>query len=456
MIKELHIKGFKSWEDTGLLQLAPLTGFFGTNSSGKTSILQLFLMLKQTVESADRKRVLHTGDNISIVDLGTFSDLIHARNTESPLEISILWDLLNTLTIKNPEHPEQKDKNLFEIANLKFDVEIKGESGTPIVGKFSYSFDNNIFGMEPEAKKGKKGEYDLVSGTYPQNRQQPGRAWPLPPPVKFYGFPDEVNAYLKNVGFLSEIVLELEGLFGRIKYLGPLREYPKRIYTWAGEAPSDVGRKGELAVAAILAAREKGKYISPGKHRRKRGLEETIASWLRSMGIIDSFVVKPIGKNRKDYEVVVRKTKGSPDVLITDVGFGLSQVLPVLVLCYYVPEGSVLLLEQPELHLHPCAQSWLADIFIDVVNNRKVQLIVESHSEHFVRRLQRKIAEEAIPVDKTALYFCSMKNSASNSDKLDVDMFGDIKNWPADFFGDEMGDLTAKTTAAMQRQVKGS
>ena len=409
-------------------------------------------MLKQTIESADRKRVLHTGDDFSIVDLGTFPDLIHCRKTDAALNVSISWDLLKTLKIKDPE---QKDENLFEIKDLKFDVEISQDSGTPIVSKFSYSFDNNVFGMKPEAKKRKKGEYDLLSEPHSQNRQQPGRAWPLPSPIKFYGFPDEVNAYFKNVGFLSDIVLELEGLFGLIKYLGPLREYPKRIYTWAGEAPSDVGRKGELAVAAILAARAQGKYISPGYHKKKRGLEETIAKWLRDMGIIDSFSVKQIGANRKDYEVLVQKTEQGPEVLITDVGFGLSQVLPVLVLCYYVPEGSVLLLEQPELHLHPSAQSWLADVFIDVAQNRKVQIIVESHSEHFVQRLQRRIAEKAIPVEKTALYICSMKNSASHSEKLDVDMYGNIRNWPKDFFGDEMGELTAKTEAAMQRQAKG-
>ena len=121
--------------------------------------------------------------------------------------------------------------------------------------------------------------------------------------------------------------------------------------------------------------------------------------------------------------------------------------------CYYVEEGSVLLLEQPELHLHPSAQAWLADIFIDVVNNRRVQIIVESHSEHFLRRLQRRIAEEKIDNDKTALYFCSADNSASRTERLDVDMFGDITNWPKDFFGDEMGELAAKTEAAMQRQM---
>jgi len=449
MIRELQLKGFKSWADTGCLQLAPLTGFFGTNSSGKTSLLQLLLMLKQTVESTDPKRVLHTGDDLSIVDLGTFSDLIHCHQSGSALAVSIYWDTLDTLKIKDPE---KKGKNLFEINQLKFETQVKEEAGAPMVRRFSYSFDNNTFGMESVENGANKHTYKLIADPYVAIRQR-GRPWPFPAPIKFYGFPDEVMACFQNVGFLSEIVLELAGLFGRTGYLGPLREYPKRIYTWSGEAPSDVGRKGELAVAAILAARERGKYVSPGHRKRKRTLEETIAYWLSSMGIIHSFSVKQIGKDRKNYEVLVRKTEHSPDVLMTDVGFGLSQVLPVLVLCYYVPEGSVLLLEHPDLHLHPSAQSWLADVFVDVVKNRNVQLIVESHSEHFLRRLLRRIAEEKIQVDKTALYFCRMQNSASVAERLDVDMFGRIRNWPADFFGDEMGELAATTEAAMKRQA---
>jgi len=451
MITELQVKSFKSWEDTGPLRFAPLTGFFGTNSSGKTSILQLFLMLKQTVESLDRKRVLHTGDDFSIVDLGTFPDLIHCHKADAGLQVSLSWDLLKTLKIRDPE---QKDKNLFEINDLKFDVEIRRESGTPIVREFSYSFGQNVFGLRRHLRKDKRSRYKLISENYHAIRQ-PRRPWALPSPMKFYGFPDEVSAYFKNVDFLSEIVLELEGLFGRMKYLGPLREYPKRIYTWGGEAPSDVGRKGELAVAAILAAREKGRYISRGRRKKKRGLEEMVAKWLRDMGIISSFSVKQLAENRKACEVLVKKTRQAPKVLITDVGFGLSQVLPVLVLCYYVDVGSVLLLEQPELHLHPSAQSWLADIFIDVVENRNVQIIVESHSEHFVRRLQRRIAEKKISPEKTALYFLEMKNSASHAEKLDVDLYGNINNWPKDFFGDEMGETVARTKAAMERQAQG-
>jgi hypothetical protein len=450
VLKELRVKNFKSWKDTEALRLAPLTGLFGTNSSGKTSILQLLLMLKQTVESTDRKRVLHTGDDVSIVDLGTFSDLIHRHNVEASLEVGLEWDLRSPLKIKDPE--ERRDTSLFDISDLSFQMEIDG-GGTPdtppFVRRFSYSFGQQTFGMTLKGQANK--EYELISKGY-QPKRQVGRPWPLPSPVKFYGFPDEVSGYFQNVGFLSEIVLELEGLFRRTAYLGPLRDYPKRIYTWAGDEPSDVGRKGELAVPATLAARAKGAYISPGSKKRKQTLEQRLAHWLKEMGIIESFSIQQIGQNRKDYEVLVSKTGQSPEVRITDVGFGLSQVLPVIVMCYYVDEGSVLLLEQPELHLHPSAQAWLADIFIDVVNNRGVQIIVESHSEHFLRRLQRRIAEEEIESDKAALYFCSIENSASKTERLDIDMFGDIKNWPKDFFGDEMGELTAKTEAAMRRQ----
>jgi predicted ATPase len=449
MIREFRVTNFKSWQDTQQLRFAPLTVFFGPNSSGKTSILQLLLMLKQTVESTDRKLVLRTGDDNSIVDLGKYSDLIYRHNVDLRLGISLSWDLLERLKIKNPE---KKDENLFEVKSLLFQVDIEGKTGIPNVRKFTYSFEGNKFGMENMGGTGKKSGYRLISKPY-EAKKQPGRPWPLPSPMKFYGFPDEVNTYFQNVSFLSDFVLEFEGLFGRrMAYLGPLREYPKRIYTWAGEEPPDVGRRGELAVAAILAASGRGKYISLGYHKRKLTLEQRIAYWLKEMGIIDSFSVSPISKGRKEYEVKIRKTKNGPDVLITDVGFGLSQVLPVLVLCYYVKEGSILLLEQPELHLHPLAQSWLADVFIEVVKNLNVQLIVESHSEHFLRRLQRRIAEEKISVDKTALYFCRMQNSSSTTEKLDVDMFGDIRNWPKDFFGDEMGELTAKTKAAMQRQ----
>ena len=143
-------------------------------------------------------------------------------------------------------------------------------------------------------------------------------------------------------------------------------------------------------------------------------------------------------------------------MLITDVGFGVSQILPVLVLCFYVQEGSTVILEQPEIHLHPSVQAGLADVFIDAWEKRRVQVIVESHSEHLLRRLQRRIAEEKFSQNDVELYFCKEEDGVSKLEGLELDRCGNISNWPQDFFGDQFGEIAAMSKAAlMRRQAAG-
>jgi predicted ATPase len=120
-----------------------------------------------------------------------------------------------------------------------------------------------------------------------------------------------------------------------------------------------------------------------------------------------------------------------------------------------LPDGSTLLLEQPEIHLHPFAQAALADVLIDAIRIRNIQIVVESHSEHLLRRIQRRIAREVLQARDTALYFCRLANGTSTIEELEVDSYGNIRNWPKDFFGDEMGELADMTLAAMERQKAG-
>lgn len=117
------------------------------------------------------------------------------------------------------------------------------------------------------------------------------------------------------------------------------------------------------------------------------------------------------------------------------------------------PAGSTLMLEQPEIHLHPFVQAGLADVFIDVIKTRDIQIILESHSEHLLRRLQRRIAEDRITPADAALYFVATQQGASVIDPLQLDLYGNISNWPHQFFGDELGELAAMTEAAMLRQA---
>jgi predicted ATPase len=458
MITKLNITNFKSWRTTGDIKLSKLTGFFGTNSSGKTSLLQHLLLLKQTTESADRSQVLDFGNEKSYLELGTFKDLIINHDITKALEFEIDWHLENPFKI---EDPEKKGVNLFAGSDLGLKADIRQTpKGRVFVESISYSFDHFKFQMQ----KKKKDEYKYKLSAEPLNHDDknrkfsfartPGRAWDLPAPIKFYGFPDQVKAYYKNAGFLSDLQLKFEELFSRVYYLGPLRDYPRRQYVWAGAQPSDMGRRGEKVIDAMLVSRERGETISRGRGRGKNRwtVEEYVANWLRELELIHDFRIHQIVEGGNLYQVMVKLTAKSPEVLITDVGFGVSQILPVIGLCYYVPNNSTLLIEQPEIHLHPKVQAGLADVFIDAIKNKNISIILESHSEHLLRRLQRRIAEHDFEHKDASLYFCEPLEGESHLRKLEMDLFGNILNWPENFFGDEMGELAAMSEAIYQRK----
>ncbi len=449
MLTNLSLANFKSWRSIPAMRLAPITGLFGANSSGKTSILQLLLMLKQTANSSDRAQVLDFGDERSLVSLGMFRDVIFRHDPSSKLSWSFAWSLPKLLSIASPERPQGI---LFAGKTISFTATVNGNGdGYNLVDSMEYGFAEHRFGMS--LKPGSDHHYNLGSseGSFAFTRTQ-GRAWPLPAPVKCYGFPDQVRAYFQNAGFLSDLELEFEKMFHQVYYLGPLREHPKRQYGWSGSQPADMGQRGERVIDALLAAQARGNSVSRGQGRSRATVEQCVAIWLRKLGLIHSFSVQPIAGGANLYQVLVQKDPGSTPVLITDVGFGVSQILPVLALCYYVPEGSTIILEQPEIHLHPSVQAGLADVFLDASRTRKVQIIIESHSEHLLMRLQRRIAEGQVASKHTALYFCEIADGESTLTPLDMDLFGSIRNYPKAFFGDAFGEAAAMAEAAAKRK----
>lgn len=466
MLTRLRLKNFKSWTDTGDVALRPITGFFGTNSSGKSSLLHALLLLKQTADSADRGLVFHFGDKSTPVDLGDFGSVVHGHDPENELEMSLDWSRDKPFKVIDSKN---RNRLVCESRDLAFRVAVAqtampfghgvyghGSYGgvQPAVKEMAYGVGDAEFGMRQRAASATK--YDLLEDVPDESGfrfiHSVGRQWPLPAPEKCYRFPDQARAYFQNAGFLADLALALEQRLNHLAYLGPLRAHPERRYAWAGARPSDMGRAGEAVVDAILAARERGDLISPGHHKRRLGLDQYVAKWLKELGLIHDFQVASVSDGSQIYEVRIRRTPRSAQVLLTDVGFGVSQILPVLVLCLFVPEGSTVLLEQPEIHLHPSVQSGLADVMIDVWKNRQVQVIVESHSEHLLQRLQRRIAEEKLPSDDVGLYFCDLGQSGSAMNKLDVDIFGNISNWPHNFFGDQFGEIAATTRAAQMRR----
>ncbi|RFC33785.1 MAG: Protein of unknown function (DUF3696) [Candidatus Nitrotoga sp. SPKER] len=454
MLTKLHLKNFKAWKNTGSIRLAPLTVIFGANSAGKSSLGHLLLALKQTAMSTDRKRALHLGDTNTLIDLGTFADCLHGHDLTNSLDFSLGWTLPKSLEVRDPLQPWRDQGDRLEL-NVSF---VEGKSGQPEVQYLYYGLANKQgVVLDVDFSRGENRKFSLKSERY-QFMNAVGRKWPLEDPEKFYRVSEISMARFKNAGFLTDFALATETMLGSLSYLGPLREHPKRTYQWSGDTPEGVGQMGEHAIAAILAAQNEGRILNRGPKRPRQSFAELIAGWLKDLGVIHSFVVKPVAAGRKEYEVLLKTHAEAPEVKITDVGFGVSQVLPVLVQAFYCPSNSTVWMEQPEIHLHPQVQAELADVFISAIRSREngearnVQLIVESHSEHFLNRLQRRIAEGEITPDDVAIYFCKRAGSETELEPLEVDLYGNIENWPTNFFGDEMADLTARTVAAMNRQ----
>lgn len=424
-----------------------LTGFFGTNSSGKSSILQFLLMLKQTVESSDRSQILDVGDDKSYVDLGILQDALYRGTKE--LSFRFLFDApIILFDSSRMDHPEEIGRQ-----EIGFSASIIVESKSNYLKSFSYERETWKIGLHHVLADGSDNYYSVFNLIMDHDSMDDSPVI-VSKPIKFYGFPFELFKHFADASDIQDLTYSLERTLSELYYLGPLRDYPRRTYLWGGGEPDGVGNRGERAVAALLSSRNQGPTIDMGPDQPKRTVEEHVAHWLKELGLIYSFKVEPIAPNRKEYEVRIQRTAESASVFLTDVGFGVSQILPVLVLLFYVPEGSTVILEQPEIHLHPAVQAGLADVFIDAIKQRKLQIILESHSEHLLQRLQRRIAEEAINQEEIKLYFTSIEEGKSKLTPLKLDEYGNISNWPAGFFGDAFAEAAAKMKAEMKRKMQ--
>lgn len=416
---QLRLQNFRLFSDSGWFKIAPLTCLVGRNSSGKSSILSSILLLKQSIEQqgigAAPMALTLSGP---YCDLGNYSDVVHNHHESSEITISFaaaLSDLGSDVRQKRTQLIGFSVPRPLPTARAYFsrwiDPKHLPKSGT-IEMSLSFSADER-FGPSLnrlEVKISRLGTATFVRTTGLE-RTQHWRVYTSEIPKQSLAFRPWARSFFPLIDIRSasyshsaprtkhrirSFVTSCQAMFRYIgdalalcNQVGPFRIPPERRY--AGSfSTSRTGPSGEQAVGLLITEA----LLRPPS---QRPLHSAVSFWIKHLGLARSLDVRDLAKRLNLFEVDVKGARPGTHANLTDVGFGISQVLPVLVQGLLMNRGGIFLVQQPEIHLHPDAQAGLADFFIALAS-QGVITVVETHSEYLLLRLRRRLAERAKPI----------------------------------------------------------
>ena len=542
MLREYRLTNFKAFGETVTIPIRPLTLIFGANSSGKSSIFQSLLLLKQTLEEAKNPNtaLLPKG---SLVDLGTYRDFVHRHETERNFGFEVRFDL-------EIEKIPILIRSILECANsekagisIQFSGEKErayprhvdlaiGEQRQAIIScfrhrrlhpptlkrpreRFSYSdeveinpdlefwrhwytgtkdyiekFDpiaaldefaeviegglddiqekpNDIAEKQTYLEKLRKYQFEEAIKDLMANMERnkfdvtyrnflPERAYKLNDDSegpfnsrrsildwereeKYNGMYNEVDGYDIS-RFIEPGCSTFRRLLEDLAYLGPLRSRPERHYEFSGDTTDYVGQSGEYLPSILFRRPELVEQINKDLKRLKVGYQLKVSKLqYEDESPSNVFSLRLVDEN-------------GIDASIWDVGFGISQVLPIVAQSR-LSEKKTLLIEQPEIHLHPAHQAELGDMFIrSALEEQKNTLLLETHSENLILRILRRIRETTDnelpegfppirPEDVAVLYVQPGENGAQVIE-ISVTEDGDFASpWPQGFFDERVEEL---------------
>ena len=473
MLFELGLRNFKAFGDERqTASFSKLNFIYGPNSGGKSSLIQALLLLKQSrrdrfeTNYPAREPTGKLRPRGEFVDLGSISALLHKHDLARELEISLSYRGYG-----------------FTHSGIV--------AGGPIEASMTFSPNRlnaptDIIGMKYRILQGSN---TLLDGGW-----QSGNARSLTvdaPSLSMMGMEIPTNLVaISHVGFLPypyvpgfvpetgvnwaetssreeivDLVRELEQIsepkqfqtlralssgrsyemiFDSITYLGPLRSYPERVYTVSGRSRRSIGVRGEFMPDFLNATPSTIHNVNKWFERLELPYELSVDS-LGELALAGEYIA-----------LVLMDKQSHTRMTLADVGFGINQLLPVIVeglaetasgpSYFFSPYGSILCIEQPEIHLHPRLQAEVADLMIETsLGSKGKQWIVETHSELLIRRIQRRIAEGILdPSDVSVIYVDPQVDTGSKIELLRLGEDGEfIDDWPKGFFEEGYNEMMA-------------
>ncbi|BCX03527.1 MAG: hypothetical protein KatS3mg053_1465 [Candidatus Roseilinea sp.] len=414
-VEAIRLINFMAFEDTGWIELRPITLLFGRNSSGKSALIRALLLLKQSLDAEGEERPLAFVKENGLVDLGDFATTVHRKPGEGTGE-SQKRDHLNRSMVFGFRCDLTGEPTLDQVKRL-----VKASKAVSVTedvlqtlarAELFIGFGLYDGAVRPSLLDLRMGEAEPSISLLEYRRLAERETADLEVQRSFILNSDVANdpqldeatigLRLRDArGFWTTFVEPLSKSFKALDdvlravqdgvasflrgmiHIGPIRPQPERVYALRATDEPRYAREGLKGWYDFL------------RERVDEAQARSIAEWMRRLGLADDVRARA----DKD-DGLLRRSRVSFDdkveaVNIRDVGFGASQVLPVIAAAVLSPPDAFVVIEQPELHLHPEAQAALADLFIDLARSG-TQFVLETHSEHFLLRFQRRVAETSI------------------------------------------------------------
>jgi predicted ATPase len=429
-ISRIAVRGFKSIADEQQIELRPLTLLAGANSSGKSSLMQPVLLLKQTLEAPSDPGALRLdGPNVRFTSSDQLFSQISGKTPESEFSVGIeLSDAAHLEILFKYEKAEG-----FEIGLMTYSDSFEKSRLRPGMSQDEILSAVPTIYKRIASSERKHAEEDLYWSVY---RDRCFLEFAL------YGQETKLPEFAFGVHYADRFARQLQGLI----HLPGLRGNPQRTYPRRAAGPLFPGTFEDY-VASIIS-----QWQSKGDTRLSRlgtALEDVGLTWkVEARSVDDTQVELRVGR------LVHSRAEGDHDMVsIADVGFGVSQSLPVLVALIVAEPGQVVYLEQPEMHLHPRAQRRLAHVLADAAN-RGVIVVAETHSALLLREVQTLVATGKLSTDKVKLHWVQRQEDGRTVvTPADLDENGAYGDWPEDFDEVELNAEKAYLDAVERKEA---
>lgn len=412
-LTRLSIERYKCFAQREDIEIRPLTLLIGRNSSGKSVLARLPLLLRHAL----------SGQSVAPLDLevegvtfgGSFVDLVNGRDPHGAVGLGF-----------------RAEDGRRSFSDWWVEIQHLDEKKLQIIKRLDVVDDRTSIHLA----------WNLTATSDPSRPRYDGVRPDEASLISFSGIvPKLDDRWDSIISPFASARLALNPL----RHLGPFRQVLHRDYGYPGGQLRDVGPNGTRA-PEILGGDAIG--------RDRRILEEVARFYRAHLGGWNLDV-----EERGDRFSLVVRSPGDREttVNLVDAGVGLSQVLPLVVQraldATSVSGDGVEIVEQPELHLHPAAHAALADLYVEAIKRRpSPRFIIETHSENFVLRIRRRIAENQISADDVALHWIDdSSEQGSRARPIPIDASGEVADWPRGVFSEDFEEVKAMRRAQQRR-----